>query len=160
MCVSRAAMFYYPMVWELKGCVYFQDHYILTVPNLRPSMLYRLEVQVLTTGGEGPATIKSFRTPDLPPFAPHSKHCTLLKHAHDMLQNFSFPHAKSGSLSQALELLLVPVAFHKLKLCENAGFFSPDDCPSANPVFLSPSFCGLTFAIFCNHGSLAYAYST
>ncbi|KAF7254379.1 Anosmin-1 [Varanus komodoensis] len=41
------------------------DHYVLTVPNLRPSTLYRLEVQVLTTGGEGPATIKSFRTPDL-----------------------------------------------------------------------------------------------
>uniref|UniRef100_A0A8C9EQF1 Anosmin 1 n=1 Tax=Pavo cristatus TaxID=9049 RepID=A0A8C9EQF1_PAVCR len=49
------------------------DHYVLTVPNLRPSMLYRLEVQVLTTGGEGPATIKLFRTPDLPPFLPHSK---------------------------------------------------------------------------------------
>ncbi|XP_038028980.2 anosmin-1 isoform X4 [Anas platyrhynchos] len=48
------------------------DHYVLTVPNLRPSMLYRLEVQVLTTGGEGPATIKSFRTPALPPFSPHS----------------------------------------------------------------------------------------
>ncbi|XP_066838435.1 anosmin-1 isoform X3 [Anser cygnoides] len=48
------------------------DHYVLTVPNLRPSMLYRLEVQVLTTGGEGPATIKSFRTPTLPPFSPHS----------------------------------------------------------------------------------------
>ncbi|XP_009695589.1 PREDICTED: anosmin-1-like, partial [Cariama cristata] len=50
------------------------DHYVLTVPNLRPSMLYRLEVQVLTTGGEGPATIKSFRTPDLPPFSPHRPH--------------------------------------------------------------------------------------
>ncbi|NWU00882.1 KALM protein, partial [Urocynchramus pylzowi] len=50
------------------------DHYVLTVPNLRPSMLYRLEVQVLTTGGEGPATIKSFRTPDLPPFAAHRPH--------------------------------------------------------------------------------------
>lgn len=37
-------------------------------------MLYRLEVQVLTTGGEGPATIKSFRTPDLPPFSSHSKY--------------------------------------------------------------------------------------
>lgn len=42
-----------------------QDHYVLTVPNLRPSTLYRLEVQVLTAGGEGPATIKTFRTPDL-----------------------------------------------------------------------------------------------
>ncbi|XP_053313377.1 anosmin-1 [Spea bombifrons] len=50
------------------------DHYVLTVHNLRPSMLYRLEVQVLTTGGEGPATIKSFRTPDLLPPLPHRPH--------------------------------------------------------------------------------------
>lgn len=50
----------------------FKDHYVLTVPNLRPSTLYRLEVQVLTTGGEGPATIKSFRTPDLLT-SPHSE---------------------------------------------------------------------------------------
>ncbi|XP_009331691.1 PREDICTED: anosmin-1 [Pygoscelis adeliae] len=57
------------------------DHYVLTVPNLRPSMLYRLEVQVLTTGGEGPATIKSFRTPDLPPFSPHRPHLKQL-HPH------------------------------------------------------------------------------
>ncbi|KAG8137381.1 hypothetical protein E2320_004624, partial [Naja naja] len=41
------------------------DHHMLTVPNLRPSTLYRLEVQVLTTSGEGPATIKSFQTPNL-----------------------------------------------------------------------------------------------
>ncbi|PIO40983.1 hypothetical protein AB205_0168530 [Aquarana catesbeiana] len=47
------------------------DHYVLTVHNLRPSMLYRLEVQVLTTGGEGPATIKSFQTPDVIPSLPH-----------------------------------------------------------------------------------------
>uniref|UniRef100_A0A6I8MYM3 Anosmin-1 n=1 Tax=Ornithorhynchus anatinus TaxID=9258 RepID=A0A6I8MYM3_ORNAN len=51
------------------------DHYVLAVPNLRPSTLYRLEVQVLTTGGEGPATIKSFRTPDLLPPSPHSEFC-------------------------------------------------------------------------------------
>ncbi|XP_020861902.1 anosmin-1 isoform X1 [Phascolarctos cinereus] len=50
------------------------DHYVLTVPNLRPSTLYRLEVQVLTTGGEGPATIKSFRTPDLLPSSTHRLH--------------------------------------------------------------------------------------
>uniref|UniRef100_A0A9L0S510 Anosmin-1 n=1 Tax=Equus caballus TaxID=9796 RepID=A0A9L0S510_HORSE len=55
------------------------DHYVLTVPNLRPSTLYRLEVQVLTTGGEGPATMKTFRTPDLPPSAAHRPH---LKHRH------------------------------------------------------------------------------
>lgn len=51
-------------------------------------MLYRLEVQVLTTGGEGPATIKSFRTPNLPPFLPHSKYYTSLAGGY-MLQNFS-----------------------------------------------------------------------
>ncbi|XP_004440822.1 PREDICTED: anosmin-1, partial [Ceratotherium simum simum] len=55
------------------------DHYVLTVPNLRPSTLYRLEVQVLTTGGEGPTTIKTFRTPDLPPSSAHRPH---LKHRH------------------------------------------------------------------------------
>ncbi|MBZ3889406.1 Anosmin-1, partial [Sciurus carolinensis] len=49
------------------------DHYVLTVPSLRPSTLYRLEVQVLTAGGEGPATIKTFRTPALPPSAAHSE---------------------------------------------------------------------------------------
>ncbi|XP_002831409.2 anosmin-1 isoform X1 [Pongo abelii] len=55
------------------------DHYVLTVPNLRPSTLYRLEVQVLTPGGEGPATIKTFRTPELPPSSAHRSH---LKHHH------------------------------------------------------------------------------
>ncbi|XP_010334496.2 anosmin-1 [Saimiri boliviensis] len=55
------------------------DHYVLTVPNLRPSTLYRLEVQVLTSGGEGPATIKTFRTPELPPSSAHRSH---LKHHH------------------------------------------------------------------------------
>ncbi|KAK1167830.1 anosmin-1-like [Acipenser oxyrinchus oxyrinchus] len=47
------------------------DHHLLTVSNLRPSTLYRLEVQVLTTGGEGPATVKTFQTPDIPPARPH-----------------------------------------------------------------------------------------
>ncbi|XP_077002560.1 anosmin-1 [Tamandua tetradactyla] len=55
------------------------DHYVLTVPNLRPSTLYRLEVQVLTTGGEGPATVRTFRTPDPPPSSAHRPH---LKHHH------------------------------------------------------------------------------
>ncbi|XP_023563216.1 anosmin-1 isoform X2 [Octodon degus] len=55
------------------------DHHVLTVPNLRPATLYRLEVQVLTTGGEGPATIRTFRTPALPPSAAHRPH---LKHHH------------------------------------------------------------------------------
>lgn len=42
-----------------------QDHPELLVPGLRPGTLYRLEVQVLTAGGEGPATIRTFRTPDV-----------------------------------------------------------------------------------------------
>ncbi|XP_055969756.1 anosmin-1 isoform X2 [Sorex fumeus] len=53
------------------------DHSMLTVPNLRPATLYRLEVQALTTGAEGPATVRTFRTPDpLPPSAHrhHVKH--------------------------------------------------------------------------------------
>ncbi|EPQ16779.1 Anosmin-1 [Myotis brandtii] len=55
-----------------------QNHAFLTVPNLRPSTLYRLEVQVLTAAGEGPATLQTFRTPDrLPPV-----HGPPLKHHH------------------------------------------------------------------------------
>ncbi|XP_064412850.1 anosmin-1-like [Latimeria chalumnae] len=50
------------------------DHHVLTVSNLRPSIFYRLEVQVLTTAGEGPATVKSFQTPDLPSALPHRPH--------------------------------------------------------------------------------------
>lgn len=57
-----------------------QDHYVLAVPNLRPSTLYRLEVQVLTAGGEGPATIKTFWTPDLPPPSAHSEWGTRAGH--------------------------------------------------------------------------------
>ncbi|XP_048389440.1 anosmin-1 isoform X3 [Stegostoma tigrinum] len=41
------------------------DHHSLIVPNLRPSTCYRLEVQLLTTAGEGPATVKTFQTPSL-----------------------------------------------------------------------------------------------
>lgn len=109
-------------------------------------MLYRLEVQVLTTGGEGPATIKSFRTPDLPLFSPHSKYYMVLTCGY-VLQSFSPPHINS-----LLETLLAPVAFHKHKMCENIAFpVPPRDCPSAmmeaNAVFLSFSFCGLTLAI-------------
>ncbi|XP_036091592.1 anosmin-1 isoform X2 [Rousettus aegyptiacus] len=47
------------------------EHRVLTVPNLRPSALYRLQVQVLTTAGEGPATATTFRTPELPPPSAH-----------------------------------------------------------------------------------------
>ncbi|XP_006835765.1 PREDICTED: anosmin-1 [Chrysochloris asiatica] len=70
---------------SLPNCIISQsqilpsDHSMLSVPNLRPSTLYRLEVQVLTTGGEGPATIRTFRTPELPLSAAHRPH---LKHHH------------------------------------------------------------------------------
>ncbi|XP_054571376.1 anosmin-1 [Eptesicus fuscus] len=54
------------------------SHPRLTVPNLRPSTLYRLEVQVLTAAGEGPASLRTFRTPDRPP----PVHGPPLKHRH------------------------------------------------------------------------------
>uniref|UniRef100_A0A665TYU6 Anosmin-1-like n=1 Tax=Echeneis naucrates TaxID=173247 RepID=A0A665TYU6_ECHNA len=47
------------------------DHNLLVVTNLRPSTYYRLEVQVITTGGEGPATVKTFQTPNTLPVAQH-----------------------------------------------------------------------------------------
>uniref|UniRef100_A0A8C7YFC4 Anosmin 1 n=1 Tax=Oryzias sinensis TaxID=183150 RepID=A0A8C7YFC4_9TELE len=47
------------------------DHNMLVVSNLRPSTFYRLEVQVITTGGEGPATVKTFQTPNILPVTQH-----------------------------------------------------------------------------------------
>ncbi|KAM7380453.1 hypothetical protein PAMP_003746 [Pampus punctatissimus] len=47
------------------------DHSLLVVSNLRPSTYYRLEVQVITTGGEGPATVKTFQTPNILPVIQH-----------------------------------------------------------------------------------------
>ncbi|XP_066562048.1 anosmin-1 isoform X2 [Amia ocellicauda] len=47
------------------------DHSLLIVSNLRPATFYRLEVQVITTGGEGPATVKTFQTPDISPVLQH-----------------------------------------------------------------------------------------
>ncbi|XP_037678241.1 anosmin-1 isoform X4 [Choloepus didactylus] len=52
--------------------ILLSDRYLLTVPNLRPASLYRLEVQVLSTGGEGPAAARAFWTPDLPPSSAHN----------------------------------------------------------------------------------------
>uniref|UniRef100_A0A672JUB1 Anosmin 1 n=1 Tax=Salarias fasciatus TaxID=181472 RepID=A0A672JUB1_SALFA len=54
------------------------DHNLLVVSNLRPSTYYRLEVQVITTGGEGPATVKTFQTPSILPVIQHRKYCQLL----------------------------------------------------------------------------------
>ncbi|KAL4635723.1 anosmin-1-like isoform X2 [Arapaima gigas] len=47
------------------------DHNLLVVSNLRPATYYKLEVQVLTSGGEGPATVKTFQTPAVVSFHPH-----------------------------------------------------------------------------------------
>lgn len=47
----------------------------------------------------------------------------LFTHAGDTLPNSRLPSVKSGSLCQALEFLLIAVAFHKLKMCENTVFF-------------------------------------
>ncbi|XP_035629664.1 anosmin-1-like [Oncorhynchus keta] len=47
------------------------DHSLLVVSNLRPATYYRLEVQVVTSGGEGPATIKTFQTPSVLPVLQH-----------------------------------------------------------------------------------------
>eukprot|EP00062_Callorhinchus_milii_P006974 gi/632948273/ref/XP_007889500.1/ PREDICTED: anosmin-1 [Callorhinchus milii] len=55
------------------------DHHTLIVPNLRPSTYYRLEVQLLTTAGEGPATVKTFQTPSLTSSRLHSPR---MKHHH------------------------------------------------------------------------------
>lgn len=43
------------------------DHNLLVVSNLRPATYYRLEVQVITSGGEGPASVKTFQTPSVLP---------------------------------------------------------------------------------------------
>ncbi|KAI4805351.1 hypothetical protein KUCAC02_009974 [Chaenocephalus aceratus] len=55
------------------------DHNLLVVSNLRASTYYRLEVQVITTGGEGPATVKTFQTPNTLPVIQHRPR---LRHPH------------------------------------------------------------------------------
>lgn len=40
-----------------------QDDNVLVVSGLHPTSLYRLEVQVITAEGEGPATSRTFQTP-------------------------------------------------------------------------------------------------
>ncbi|XP_041940032.1 anosmin-1 isoform X1 [Alosa sapidissima] len=47
------------------------DHNLLVVANLRPATYYRLEVQVITSEGEGPATMKTFQTPSVSPVLQH-----------------------------------------------------------------------------------------
>ena len=74
-----------------------QDHNVLTVPNLRPSTLYRLEVQVLTAGGEGPATIKTFWTPDLTLPSGHSECGThRAHHLRATLRSLCYPRERSS----------------------------------------------------------------
>ncbi|XP_077072574.1 anosmin-1 isoform X1 [Siphateles boraxobius] len=43
------------------------DHNLLVVCNLRPGTFYRVDVHVITSTGEGPATKKVFLTPSRPP---------------------------------------------------------------------------------------------
>ncbi|XP_051564359.1 anosmin-1-like [Myxocyprinus asiaticus] len=50
------------------------DHNLLVVSNLRAASFYRLEVQVITAAGEGPATMKIFQTPNRPPLQQKSRH--------------------------------------------------------------------------------------
>uniref|UniRef100_A0A8L0DPZ5 Anosmin 1 n=1 Tax=Oncorhynchus mykiss TaxID=8022 RepID=A0A8L0DPZ5_ONCMY len=47
------------------------DHNLLVVSNLRPATYYRLEVQVIMSGGEGPASVKTFQTPSVLPVLQH-----------------------------------------------------------------------------------------
>uniref|UniRef100_A0AAY4DTR7 Anosmin 1 n=1 Tax=Denticeps clupeoides TaxID=299321 RepID=A0AAY4DTR7_9TELE len=62
------------------------DHNLLVVSNLRPTTFYRLEVQVITTGGEGPATIKTFQTPSVLPALQHRKHMLRQHHQKPLAQ--------------------------------------------------------------------------
>ncbi|XP_067300781.1 anosmin-1 [Pseudorasbora parva] len=56
------------------------NHNLLVVSNLRPASFYRLEVQVMTTAGEGPATKKIFQTPPLQQKARHHQKSSVEKH--------------------------------------------------------------------------------
>ncbi|KAL0963619.1 hypothetical protein UPYG_G00308690 [Umbra pygmaea] len=56
------------------------DHNLLVVSNLRPATYYRLEVQVITSGGEGPATVKTFQTPSVLPLLQHRPRLRLRQH--------------------------------------------------------------------------------
>ncbi|KAG8004700.1 Anosmin-1 [Nibea albiflora] len=49
------------------------DSNVLVVSGLRPASLYRLEVQVITAEGEGPATTRTFQTPGHQSTLKHSK---------------------------------------------------------------------------------------
>lgn len=50
---------------ELKYLLFLhkQERNILVVSGLQLASLYRLEVQVITAGGQGPAASKTFQTP-------------------------------------------------------------------------------------------------
>ncbi|KAF3843181.1 hypothetical protein F7725_002030 [Dissostichus mawsoni] len=66
-----------PLIYgQFKSClIQRHDHNLLVVSNLRASTYYRLEVQVITTGGEGPATVKTFQTPNTLPVIQHRNRC-------------------------------------------------------------------------------------
>lgn len=71
---ERSAVFQLIACPLLLSSLTWQDHNLLVVSNLRPSTYYRLEVQVITTGGEGPATVKTFQTPSILPVIQHRKY--------------------------------------------------------------------------------------
>jgi len=73
------------------------DHNLLVVSNLRPSTYYRLEVQVITTGGEGPATVKTFQTPNILPVIQHRPR---LRQHHSHHQKPSVERHWAGSRSK------------------------------------------------------------
>lgn len=54
-------------------CFFPQNHNFLVVLNLRPMSSYRLEVQVISSVGEGPSAVKVFRTPSVSSTRHHSK---------------------------------------------------------------------------------------
>lgn len=56
-----------------------QDGNILVVSGLHPLSLYRLEVQAITAEGEGPATSRTFQTPEHKSTLKHSKEWDKLK---------------------------------------------------------------------------------
>lgn len=54
-------------------CFFPQNHNFLVVLNLRPMSSYRLEVQVISSVGEGPSAVKVFHTPSVSSTRHHSK---------------------------------------------------------------------------------------
>ncbi|KAG7253939.1 hypothetical protein CRUP_035735, partial [Coryphaenoides rupestris] len=80
------------------------DHNLLVVSNLRPATHYRLEVQVITTGGEGPATVKTFHTPSALPLLQHTPPTTSTSTTSNHLHLQSPPTTSTSITSNHLHL--------------------------------------------------------